>query len=147
MAKGNKILGFDKLVEYSRECSGDVFQMVARLRKRHHERFPHNPTFWERIYPKAEVLRLRAFIECMRSEEQLAAKNALDLYAENESLRRYKLHYNGNTHQFVSVDEYNKVCCESAQWRDKCDAVERALSKQHNEWTEYMMKQRTAPKK
>ena len=135
----NKILPFDKLREYSRDCGDDSRRMIARFWARSRAK-TRVPTFWERIWPRAEVLRLRAFIDNMRAEEHLAAKNALDLYAENELLHQYKRLAVRGPKAFYTTEQYWLVKKEADKWRDKCTSVERALSKQHDEWTEYMKK-------
>ena len=139
MANGNKILSYDKLREYAGEFGEDASTRIRRFWARSRAK-THVPTFWQRIWPRAEVLRLRAFIGNMREEEHLAAKNALDLYAENELLRQYKTLAQRGPSAFYTTEQYGLIKKEAAMWRDKCDSIERALCKMHDEWTEYIKK-------
>ena len=70
----NKILDFASLKQYSRESGKEPYRTIMRFWARSKAK-EHTPTFWERMWPKAEVLRLRAFVEAMRAEEHMAAKN------------------------------------------------------------------------
>ena len=138
--KSNKILNFDKLKAYADDLGDDASARIRRLWFRSKAK-THVPTLWERIWPRAEVLRLRAFIDNMREEEHLAARNALDLYAENELLRQYKILAQRGPNAFYTTEQYWLVKKEASDWKDKCDSVERALCKMHDEWTDYVKKQ------
>lgn len=131
-----KILSFDKLKEYAGESSEGLQRQITRFSRRAKDKTPKPPTLWERIYPKAEVLRLRAFIEAMRAEEHMAAKNALDLYAENESLRLYKDLADGHMYQFVPADDHKALKKEYEQIKEKLSRVSYELDALQREWTE-----------
>jgi len=135
----NKILDFDRLKEYAAGCGDDSRRLVERYWKRAQAKTVSPATFWEKIYPKAEVVRLRAFIKAMREEEHFAAKNALDLYAENELLKRYKDYANGLTGYLVPSNEHGAVVEELRKTREKMAVVSRALDDQMRAWNEYMI--------
>lgn len=134
----SEVLSFDKLKKHSLDGDLALHKTINRLSGRHAAKEVKKTSFFEWVNPRAEVKRLRAFIEAMREEEHTAAKNSLDLYAENESLRQYKeLAVNGPA-QFAPIDEYERVKKELNDTKKKLAGVSLALNEQMKAWNEYM---------
>lgn len=133
-----EVLSFDKLKKHSLDGDLALRKTINRLSGRHAAKEVKKTSLYEWVNPRAEVKRLRSFIDAMRQEELLAAKNSLDLYAENESLRQYKdLAVKGPT-QFAPFDEYERVKKELTITQRKLAGVSVALDEQMKAWNEYM---------
>ena len=130
----NKIYGFDALKRIAEETGEDASRIVGRFWRRFQAKALGKRPLLTLVNPWGEVNRLRAFIDAMRHEEWLAAKNALDLYAENEILRQYKTLADGHMGQFVPIDDHNKVKKDLATTREKLSRAYEEFHAQHEEW-------------
>ncbi|HEV7236951.1 MAG TPA: hypothetical protein VGN15_12255 [Ktedonobacteraceae bacterium] len=65
---------------------------------------------WKSIFnPWKELRQLREYVKSMREADITADRNALNLYAENQELRKYKELADGRMERFVSIDDYNDL--------------------------------------
>jgi hypothetical protein len=142
-----EIRTFDDLREYAAERGEDAIETINRFWRRARRKTIDNQPFWAFINPWGEIRRLRAFIWAMRAEETRAAKNALDLYAENDALRRYKELAEGHMSRFVPADDHRAVKKELEKTRAKLSSVSLALDEQMEAWTAYMKSAPTRPAK
>ena len=138
--RSNKVLDFSALKEEAAEIGQDAIASVNRFYDRCRRKSPDRRALSTLVNPWGEIKRLRAFIYAMREEEHKAARNALDLYAENELLRRYKDLADRGVGQFVTRDDHAVVQSELAQTKQKLASVSLALDNQHEAWMEYMKK-------
>jgi hypothetical protein len=143
----SNVLSFDKLKKHALDGDAALRKTINRLSQRFDAKTVDKRSFWEWINPRAEVDRLRAFIDAMRQEELLAARNALDLYAENESLRKYKELAVRGPAAFVTTEEYWRVKKELTETQKKLASVSLALDEQMEAWTAYMKSIPTRPAK
>ena len=120
-----------------------MFADVDELRKEFIRRYKYreyNRSLWAVINPWGEIKKLQAFIRAMRDEDARAKNVALDMYAENELLRKYKAFAEGIHRDFVLYTEY----AELSKVVDKLRKENIILAKSRDdvlaEWQKYLDK-------
>lgn len=141
MAKGSKILDWIRLKEEAIEFGDERAKIIARFFKSHQRKIDENYKRWRMVFnPWGEIRRLRAYQLAMREEDARAARNALDLIAENETLRKYRDIAIGNLYNYVHIDDHDKLKRDLDRANQKCASANRALDKQQAEWNAFMLK-------
>ena len=82
--------------------------------------------------PRVHCRALQERLDELLRQESEAGKIGLQLYAENESLRRYKEISDG--HKFCPWDDYSALKKERDMYREKAQRVSMALDDMLAEW-------------
>ena len=120
-----------------------MFADVDELRKefiRRQKYRDYKRSLWAVINPWGEIKRLQAFIRAMRDEDFKAQNVALDMYAENELLRKYKAFAEGIHADFVLKTEYAKLSKAVDKLRKENVILAKSREDVLSEWQKYLDK-------